>query len=192
MTLVVTGLTADGDGRRLATTTALGSGSTGPYPGWPYALPLLAATAVVALAAAGVLRLIARRPAVVDAAPAWDLALRHLSAHRVLRGTQLTLGLLLAGVLVVTGGAVRGIATCCSPAEGTAPLPAALGVTLGLLGFAVAVAAAVLALTPAPPLAPPAPDPLERAEAPAVSATVAAPGAATDGPGTAPTTPHPR
>lgn len=102
--LVVTGLTADG-GRSLAVARGLSTSPARPYPGWYYGVPLLLGAAALATIGAYALHVIAHRPAVVDADPAYDEASRRLSAHRVLRGVQLGLGLTLAGVLWWTAAA---------------------------------------------------------------------------------------
>jgi hypothetical protein len=126
VTLVACGLTSD-DGRGITRTFTNGSAGAGPFPGWFYGVPLLVATAVVLLAGEFVLRLIARRPAVMDAAPEWDLALRRTSSRRLLRGTQLVLGWTAAGVLFFAGTAVHTVG-----AGGSAD-----GVALGSPGYAV-------------------------------------------------------
>ena len=94
-----------------------------------------------------VLRLVARRPVVVDTAPADDLALRTLSSLRVLRGTGLVLAWTLAGVLIVAGSALRNVGTI--EVDGLARSSVGLvagGTSLLLLGFAVAVAGPVTIL----------------------------------------------
>lgn len=148
LVLLVTGLTAD-EGHLLRRAGDTVSQAASPYPGWRYGLPLLVAAALVVAATEGVLRLVARRPAVVDADPTYDAASRRLSSHRVLRGTQLVLALCLAGVLVVSGSALIGVDLD------------ALGVAATVAGAGVALAGVVVAVIPAPaPVsgqAPPAP-----------------------------------
>lgn len=106
--LVLFGLTATDTGRavpRLITAddAAAGvvGGSSGPYPGWAYGVPLLGAFAVVLVATWLVLRLVARRPAVTGVDISDDLALRLTSTARILAGVQLFLGGTLAAVLLV-------------------------------------------------------------------------------------------
>lgn len=158
VTLVVSGLVADG-GRAITRAWEQGSTTASPFPGWYYGVPLLVATGVVVAASEGVLRLIARRPAVMDAQPEWDLGLRRLSAHRVLRGTQLVLGLTTAGVLLVAGTAVRSVAR--SGAAGTfppgSPGLAVVGVAVALLGAVAGLACVLIALVPGQPARMPAP-----------------------------------
>ena len=95
--LMTGGLTALPDGRSYGRTTVGADGvavtwASSPYPGWFYAVPLALAAAAILVACAGCLLLIARRPAISDATKTWDLAMRQLSAQRVLRGATLALG----------------------------------------------------------------------------------------------------
>lgn len=143
VTLLATGLTAV-DGRRFRITADAGltERTTGPYPGWDFGVPLLLAALVVLVAAEGTLRLVARRPAVVDADPAYDAASRRVSAHRVLRGAQLVLGGMLAGVLVTAGGAVVNAQHM------------GVGGPLVALGYVLAATVLCLTLVPARPALP--------------------------------------
>lgn len=144
LVLVVCGL-ASGTGRDIARVwDASSSGAAGPFPGWFYGGPLLAATAVVVAATEVALRLVARRPAVVDTTPADDLALRALSSLRVLRGAQLVLAWTLAGVLLVAGSALRNVGTI--EIDGVARTSVGLiagGTSLLVLGLVVALAGPV-------------------------------------------------
>ena len=95
--LLVGGLTALPDGRSYGRTVLepgrveMMTWATSPYPGWFYAVPLALAACAVLAACAGCLVLIARRPAISGTSSSWDLALRQLSAQRILRGATLTL-----------------------------------------------------------------------------------------------------
>ncbi|MPV37753.1 hypothetical protein [Georgenia subflava] len=107
--LVLTGATATETGRavpRLITAedvaAGMGGGAAGPYPGWPYGLPLLGGTALVLVGAAVAVRMVARRPAVAGTAPEDDAGLRLTSAGRILAGTQLFVGGTLTAVLTVS------------------------------------------------------------------------------------------
>jgi uncharacterized membrane protein len=134
--LAVGWATAAPDGRSFDTPA---SGSMSLYPGWYYGAWLLPAALLVLAATEVVLRLVAARPAIVDADPPYDAASRRLSAHRVLRGPQLVLGLTLAGVVLVLG---------------YGPHHAGLhviGYALGVVAVGVALAAAALAAIPAQP-----------------------------------------
>jgi len=151
--LIAFGLLADESGRAFRVTFADSSSTAGPFPGWFYGVPLLAATAVVALVTWGALHLVAARAAVADAAPHWDLALRRLSAHRILRGTQGVLGLTLAGVLGVAGNALR-TAGSGSSIDGVAQvdvLATGSGVTLMIASATVLLTTLVVLLVPGAP-----------------------------------------
>ncbi|MBU4336245.1 MAG: hypothetical protein KJ548_06700 [Actinobacteria bacterium] len=141
--LLAGGLTADADGRTVSRTWSDGSAAAGPYPGWPYAVPLLGATAVVVLLTALVLRLVVLRAAVDDAHERDDLALRRSSAARVLAGAQLVLGLTCAGLLLVAGLSIRSI--------GGAPYDTSMpsGGALTVIGTVLALMAPTLGLTSA-------------------------------------------
>jgi hypothetical protein len=128
--LILTGATA-ADGRAF---TVAASGTASPYPGWYYGVPLLVSAAVIGVTTRGVLHLVARRPAVVDADPAYDAASRRLSAHRVLRGAQLVLALMIAGVLLVAGDAAGNL-----DLEPAGTLLLVVGVAVGLAGLAVSL-----------------------------------------------------
>ncbi|MCB2174706.1 MAG: hypothetical protein KQH57_02780 [Actinomycetales bacterium] len=132
ITLLVCGLTAD-DGRRLT----LGNSSASPYPGWQYGVPVALAATCVAAATWAVLRMIVRRPAVLDADPRYDAASRLLASHRVLRGVQLSLALTLAAVLSFASAATSSV--------GLVGLALAIGVT----AVAVVLASVAVALVPA-------------------------------------------
>jgi len=151
--LVLCGLVADDDGRGLSRTYPDGAAGAGPFPGWFYGAPLLVAVVVVLAATEGVLRLVAHRPAVMNAAPEWDLALRRLSAHRVLRGAQLVLGWTTAGVLLLAGNAASALGRTRMldvPSEAGSAY-ATLGLVGTLLGLVVGVGCVVVALTPGRP-----------------------------------------
>lgn len=155
--LVVSGVVADG-GRSISRTWEQGGSTASPFPGWFYGVPLLVAAALVLAASEGVLRQIARRPAVMDAQPEWDLALRRLSAHRVLRGVQLVLSLTTAGVLLVAGTAVRSIADSGAPDSlpPDSPVLSTLAVVLAVVGVAAGLAGVATALVPGRPAQAPA------------------------------------
>ena len=188
-TLVTCGVVAT-DGRSVTRAWPGGSSSAGPFPGWYYGLPLLVATVAVLAGAIGVLRLVAGRPAVVDAQLAWDLGLRRLSAHRVLRGVQLVIGVTTSGVLAVTAAAVTSIGRSdgADAATGGA-LMAVVGAALAVLAAVVGVASIVIALIPGQPARTPLVlDAIARAAATAPTAGTApiAGTAGTDAPGRMP------
>lgn len=170
LVLLVCGLVAAPDGRSVARAFEDGSSAAGPFPGWFYGVPLLVATGVVLVATEGTLRLIARRPSVSEAEPGWDLALRRLSAHRLLRGAQLVLGLTTAGVTLVAGTALRNVGTSVGvPASGST---GHVVVGTALMALALAALLTTLALAALPAVGPdPAPGPRTslRPDAPAPS-----------------------
>ncbi|WP_182112059.1 MULTISPECIES: hypothetical protein [unclassified Actinotalea] len=158
--LLACGLTAEPDGRSLGRTSGAWVVSHSPFPGWHYGVSLLAAAALVLGAQEGVLRLITRRPAVADAAEAWDLGLRRLSAHRVLRGTQLVLGCTVGAVLVVAGTSVRAVGDDHAPgaAAGGSTAYVLGGTALVVLGLASLLVAMALTLRQGDAVAAPAVD----------------------------------
>jgi hypothetical protein len=152
LALVAGGIAAADGGRSIGRTFPAGSTASGPFPGWYFGVPLLVAVAVVLLAAEAVLRLVAVRPTVAGAEPAWDLALRRLSAHRVLRGAQLVLAWTAAGVLVFGGSALRNVGDAVPGAGPGSGAHLVLGTTALLLGVVAFVGGAVVALVPAAPV----------------------------------------
>lgn len=80
-------------------------GMNGPFPGWPYGVPILLGAAAVLAACFTALYLIARRPAIRGVTASDDEAMRVVSATRVVRGAQLSLGTTLAGVTFIAGAA---------------------------------------------------------------------------------------
>ncbi len=113
--LVTFGLIAEPDGRSLRNAPDVGScladgvpvpcggGASGPFPGWPYGVPVLVAALLVVAATLAVLHLVARRPAVWGTSATDDELLRAISATRVVRGAQLSLGTSLAGITFFAG-----------------------------------------------------------------------------------------
>lgn len=147
--LLACGLAAAENGRSVARSFEDGSTAAGPFPGWFYGLPLLVATVVVLASTEGTLRLVARRASVSDAEPAWDLALRRLSAHRLLRGAQLVLGLTTTGVTLVAGTALRSVGTDWdAPASGST-VHVATGTGLMVLALVALLTTLALAALPA-------------------------------------------
>ncbi|MFI2702475.1 hypothetical protein [Cellulosimicrobium composti] len=134
---VVGGLTAGADGRSVTRVAGDVTSTAGPYPGWFYGTWLALAAVLLVAGAEGVLRLVARRPAVAQVDAAWDMGLRRASAHRVLRGTQLALGLTAAGTLGVGANAAA-----------RAGYPGA--VVLVVVAVVLAVATVAVVVRPAP------------------------------------------
>jgi len=132
--IAVAGALTSSDGHSITRVTGDLTRTASPYPGLTYAVPALVAIAVVVLAAEGALRLVGQRPAVMDADPAWDLALRRLSAHRALRGGQLVCGLTVAVLVLHTGTALHAVGH-----EGIGGALVALAVLLGLASLVITV-----------------------------------------------------
>ena len=109
------GLIAEPDGRSLGHAPGVGEcradgvlvpcggGASGPFPGWPYGLPMLLMAGLIVAATLGTLYVVARRPAVHGTSPEDDSLLRTVSATRVVRGAQLAQGAALAGVTFFAG-----------------------------------------------------------------------------------------
>lgn len=101
----------DGDspGRSIAHTgnDAVVQGWSGPFPGWPYGVPMAIAAVVLLLATAGVMHLIARRPAINAMVPESDETLRRVSASNLIKGVQLSLAASLSGLLFIAGTTAR-------------------------------------------------------------------------------------
>ncbi len=146
--LVIFMLTADKTGRAvplLITSEAAAGivgGASGPYPGTPYAVPMLLGLVLVVAGTLWVLHLVARRPAVSGTLPGDDLGLRRTSARRILGGVQLFVGGGAAAVLLVAGLALGN-------AEWT--LAAWLVAPLGLVVGVVSLVAAAQAFAPGDP-----------------------------------------
>jgi hypothetical protein len=153
-TAVVAGLTATRTGALQRSVAAPRAGrddlvellTAAPYPSWEAGVPLAAGALAVVLGVELVLRRVTTRPAIDGVDPAWDLALRRLTARRVLRLPQLVTGLVLCAVLCWLGGALLTVAL---PAPGWA---------LVTLGIAAGVTALALAVTPGSPLPRPEPE----------------------------------
>lgn len=111
LTVAVAGagwLLAAEDGRSISRVAEEAGGSllgnaASPFPGPVYGVPAVVGVVLVLAVAEAVLRLIATRPAVVDADPPSERALRRASAHRVLRGA-LSATLFTVGGLLFFGG----------------------------------------------------------------------------------------
>ncbi|MBD8080556.1 hypothetical protein [Cellulosimicrobium arenosum] len=151
LTTLACGLTAEPDGRSVGYVDGLVSGASSPYPGWFYGLPLLGACLLVLAGAEACLRLVVSRPAVAGVDTQWDLGLRRLSAHRLLRGAQLTIGLTTAGMLVVAGKAATSTATNAGLNGASAGPVGVLGAVALGLGIALALTVVVVALLPGTP-----------------------------------------
>lgn len=157
--VIAAGLTAEADGRSVSRVIDTGSSGASPYPGWFYGLPLLGAALLVALTTEAVLRLVASRPTVVNTTDAWDLQMRRLSAHRVLRGSQLVVALTAGGLLLTAGTTLQNVGRAFAGDGTGSTVHVAWGLVCVVLAVVVVVtalgAAAVPAATPTAPVVPP-------------------------------------
>ncbi|MFE6970962.1 hypothetical protein [Isoptericola sp. NPDC057653] len=155
--LVICGLTADTSGRAFPTgpVTLPGggvlTGTSGPYPGWPYGAAMLLGLGTTVAATGVALRAIVRRPPLHGVPAAHDDAVRATSAARLLGGVQLCLGVGLGATLAMSGNAVRSggesLLLNGAPAHGLV----AVGTVLTVAGLAVAAASVVVGLLAARP-----------------------------------------
>lgn len=156
--LMVFGLLADDSGTGIERTWPEGIRADGliglrasPFPGFPYGIALLLGWLVLLAGAEWLVHHIARRPAVDGTAPAADLALRRVSARRVLRSIHLVMTGHVVVVLFVAGSAFRGVGY-----HGPAGITGIVGAVLvvGTLALAVARDNGTAVLDEARPQAP--------------------------------------
>lgn len=105
--LIFTGFSATRSGESAGRSLPhhVGEGSSGPFPGWPYGVPILILGLVLILFVLLILHQIARRPAVFGTSPSEDLYLRRMSATYLTKGAQLAFAVTLAGLLFFAGSA---------------------------------------------------------------------------------------
>ncbi|SKC59123.1 hypothetical protein [Krasilnikoviella flava] len=115
------------------------------FPGWSWTIPVLAVAMVAAGATEAVLRLVASRPAVEGVDGYWDMWLRRRAARRLVRVTQLVLGLTLAGLVGLAGLSLRWLGLAVMAGEAPA-VGSSVHVLVGdvLCGIAIAAVAASL------------------------------------------------
>ncbi|WHP18467.1 hypothetical protein [Cellulomonas sp. ES6] len=142
--VVVLGLTAAPDGRSVAHPPVLdaagrvvGTGASGPYPGWPFGVPVAVALLLALGAALVALRVITRRPPLPVLPTAHDDVIRRTSAARVLAGVQAWTGSALGLMLLVAAAALANAEHPAGSAAAAAAGAAFLVVSLGLAGSAV-------------------------------------------------------
>ena len=172
-TCVAGWVTAGPDGRSITTVPQsppgmdglVGPSTSGPYPGFVFALPALIGTALVMLLTGLTVQAAMTRPA-VPADTTTETVLRSASVHRVLRGSTAALLLLLGGLWFVAGTTLRvaGQETVVGVDDMRYVIDGSLGFevvgsTAMILGAVAASAAFVLLLLPAARLqqAPPSP-----------------------------------
>jgi hypothetical protein len=146
VTLVTGALMADADGRHFAWSSGDYGGIAGPFPGLFYGLPAALGLGVLAALTAGVLWIVANRPAVATADERIEAALRRASAHRVLRvaaGVPLFVD---GGLLFVGGNALHSAASSSGGAAFLGPV----GACVAALGIVSMLAGVVVCCIPAP------------------------------------------
>lgn len=142
-----------GDGTLLTVTTGDGddvvaASSSGPFPGWPYAIPMLLALAATLLLTWSTLDNVRRRPAITTIPPDQDEGLRRGASGRVLRIAQLGTGLTLAGTLFFAGSAVRAAGQGWPTLGIDGPWWGVGGSWLMVAGPVIAIVSAIVALVP--------------------------------------------
>jgi hypothetical protein len=149
--LVTTGLTADETGRALTVRTTYPDGATGtlgggPYPGWPYGVPMLIGlTATMAITWVA-LQVITRRAPLHALPAAHDAAVRRTSASRLLAVVQLCLGVALGLTTFLAGGVVRNIGTNLELNGVEGGIYAQCGTAVMIVGAVVVLASVLAAL----------------------------------------------
>jgi hypothetical protein len=139
---------ADADGRSFGWSSGGFTGQTGPFPGLFYGLPAALGLTVLGVLTAGVLWIVANRPAVATADERIEAALRGASAHRVLRVAAGVPLFVAGGLLFVAGNALNSAAS----SSGGAPILAPVGAGVAVLGIVAMLAGVVVACLPAPTL----------------------------------------
>lgn len=150
-------LLAEPDGRSLAHDFGVGGSGGGPYPGWYYAAPLIAATVVLSALTDLALRRVARAPRPSDATLRdADDAVRTLAVQLICRVSTasilVSLGALLIAAALVSMRVADGPDTSTDGVDVSPPTFAplmALGVAelvIGLLSLAAGLVVTVLAL----------------------------------------------
>lgn len=150
--IVVLGLTAAPGGRSVAhppvvdeAGRVIGTGASGPYPGWPFGVPVALGVALALAVALLALRVVTRRPPLPLLPAAHDDAVRRTSAARVLAGVQVWIGSALGLMLLV---AAIALANAEHPAGATAA--AATGGSLLVASVGIAVSAVPARRLPSP------------------------------------------
>lgn len=111
-----------------------------PYLSWEAGVPLAAGAVALVVGVELLLRRVTDRPSIDGVDPAWDLALRHLTARRVLRLPQLVGGLAVCCVLLWLGRAFLAVGEVM------------IGWPLVVVGGAAGLVSLALAVVPGRPL----------------------------------------
>ncbi|WP_244666851.1 hypothetical protein [Myceligenerans indicum] len=141
---------------------SLSTSSRGPFPGWPYGVPLLGGLVVSLLVTVATLRLVTRRSPLAGVPARHDAAVRRTSAARLLGGVQLFVGGTLGATLWIAGAAIRPGSGILGGGAEVAWLSGA-GAALMVLGAAIGVVSGIAGLLAALPRHPAgAPEPRSR------------------------------
>jgi hypothetical protein len=148
--IAVGAVTADRYGRSITVHAGngLAEGAASPYVGTGYGLPALVGLACLVALTTAALWVVANRPAVVTDHAGVEDALRRASAQRVLRGSTVAAMVLVAGLMISSGLAVRSASTTAAQAARLDDLPVGaaasllpwVGGALALIGLVSGVA----------------------------------------------------
>lgn len=147
--IAVGAATADPYGRSITVHAGNGlvEGAASPFVGTGYGLPALVGLGCLVALTSAALWVVANRPAVVTDHADVEDALRRASAQRVLRGSTAAAMVLVAGLVTVSGLAVRNAAVAAAEAARLEDLP--VGAAASLLpwvGGALALAGLVIGI----------------------------------------------
>jgi len=159
-TIAAGAATGDDDGRGITLSAADGlihSGAS-PFAGWYYGRPVAWGLLALALMVVAALWAVAERSAVATDDDAVETALRHASAHRVLKGAGAVVLFVTGGLMAVSGNALHSAAdsTVTSAAAndlvigGAFSVLSVVGSGIGLLAAVVALAGLVVLVVPPP------------------------------------------
>jgi hypothetical protein len=133
-------------------------GAASPFVGTGYGLPALVGLGCLVALTSAALWVVANRPAVVTDHAGVEDALRRASAQRVLRGSTAAAMVLVAGLVTVSGLAVRNAAIAAAEAARLDDLPVGaaasllpwVGGALALVGLVIGIAGIGVFFVPVP------------------------------------------
>jgi hypothetical protein len=146
VTLAGGALLTDASGRAFSYRAGPFTGDASPFPGLFYGVPAGLGLLALTVLAAGVLWVVANRPAVATGDERIETALRTASAHRVLRVAAGVPLFVSGGLLLIAGNAWKSVAS----SSGGSPLFGPVGTGTAILGFVAMLAGVVLCCLPAP------------------------------------------